>query len=162
MSGTFNIANLQFKWLQEFLDIHFPEAGIIRGRDHQAQHIFYLLETPQTPFLNCPIDLFACQESEFNAKRFPLWRACDEESACEYPLTLDPYMGSFCSGSPLIFHSRYQQHSPRSEKTTNIWICFISTSDIPSTCIDIQCTFHSSSNFCSSYNSSSCYHQWCK
>ena len=43
--------NLQFKWLQEFLDIHLPEAGIIRGSDHQAQHIFYLPETPQT----CPI-----------------------------------------------------------------------------------------------------------
>ena len=57
MSRTFNIANLQFKWLQEFLDIHFLETGIIRGRDHQAQHIFYLPETPQTPFLNCPIDL---------------------------------------------------------------------------------------------------------
>ena len=42
MSRTSNIANLQSKWLQEFLDIHFPEAGIIRGRDHRAQHIFYL------------------------------------------------------------------------------------------------------------------------
>ena len=29
MSRTFNIANLQFKWLQEFLDIHFLETGII-------------------------------------------------------------------------------------------------------------------------------------
>ena len=58
----------------------------------------------------------------------------------------------------LIFHSRYQQYSPWSGKTKNIWICPISISDIP--CIDIQCIFHSSSNFCSSYNSSSCYHQW--
>jgi len=61
MSRTFNIVNLQFKWLQELLDIHFPEAGIIRGRDHWAPHIFYLPETPQTPFLNCPIDLLARQ-----------------------------------------------------------------------------------------------------
>ena len=42
MSRTFNIVNLQFKWFQEFIGIHFPEAGIIQGRDYQAQHIFYL------------------------------------------------------------------------------------------------------------------------
>ena len=143
-SRTFNIANLQFKWLQELLDIHFPEAGIIRGRDHRAQHIFYLPETTQT----CPIDWLTHQGSQFNAKRFLFCRTCDEESSCEYPLTWYPYMRSFCSGSPLIFHSRCQQHLPRSETTTNIWICPISTSDIPSTCIDIQCIFHSSSNFC--------------
>ena len=29
MSRTSNIANLQFKWLQELIDIHFPETGII-------------------------------------------------------------------------------------------------------------------------------------
>jgi len=132
-----------------------------QGRDRWAQYIFYLPETLQTSFLNCLIDLLTCQESEFNVKRFPLWRACDEESACEYLLTWYLYMRSFCSGSPLIFHSRYQQYSPWSGKTTNIWICPISTSDIPSPCINIKCTFHSRSSFCSSHNSSSCYHQWC-
>jgi len=70
ISRTFNIMNLQFKWLQEFLDIDFPEAGIIRGRDYRAQHIFYLPETPQTPFLNCPIDSLAHQGSQFGVKRF--------------------------------------------------------------------------------------------
>ena len=79
MSRTSNIANLQLKWLQEFLDIHFPETGIIRGRDHRAQHIFYLPETPQT----CPIDSLTHQGSEFNVKRFPFCRTCDEEFACE-------------------------------------------------------------------------------
>ena len=69
------------------------------------------------------------------------------------PLTWYQYMHSFCSGSPLIFHSRCQKHSPWSWKTKNICICFISTSDIP--CIDIQCIFHPSSNFCSWYNSTS-------
>jgi len=64
-----------------------------------------------------------------------------------------------CSGSPLIFHSRYQQQSPLSGKTIDIWIYPISTSDIPRSCIDIQCIFHSSSSFCNSYNSSSCYYQ---
>ena len=29
MSRTSNIANLQFKWLQEFIYTHFPETGII-------------------------------------------------------------------------------------------------------------------------------------
>jgi len=29
MSRTFNIANLQFKWFQKFIDIHFLETGII-------------------------------------------------------------------------------------------------------------------------------------
>ena len=29
MSRTFNIANLQFKWLQEFINTHFLETGII-------------------------------------------------------------------------------------------------------------------------------------
>ena len=83
MSRTSNIANLQNKWLQEFLDIHFPEAGIIRGRDHWAQHIFYLPESPQTSFRNCPIDLLTHQGSQFSAKRFLFCRTCDEESACE-------------------------------------------------------------------------------
>jgi len=79
MSRTSNIANMQNKWLQELLDIHFPEAGIIRGRDHQAQHIFYLPETTQT----CPIDSLTHQGSQFSAKRILFCRACDEESACE-------------------------------------------------------------------------------
>ena len=141
MSRTSNIANLQNKWLQEFIDIDFPEAGIIRGRDHRAQHIFYLPETPQI----CPIDSHTHQGSPFSVKRFLFCRAYDEESAFDYPLTWYPYMRLFCSGSPLIFHSRYQQHSPWSGKTKNICICPISTSDIP--CIDIQCIFHPSSNF---------------
>ena len=46
-------------------------------------------------------------------------------------------MCSFWSASLLVSHSRCQQHWPRFRKTTNIWICPISTSDIP--CIDIQC-----------------------
>ena len=49
MSRTFNIANVQLKWLQEFINTHLLETGIIRGRDHWAQHIFYLPETPD-PF----------------------------------------------------------------------------------------------------------------
>ena len=69
------------------------------------------------------------------------------------PLTWYRYMCSFCSGSPLIFHSRCQKHSPWSWKTKNICICPISTSDIPY--IDIQYIFHPSSNFCSWYNSTS-------
>ena len=59
-----------------------------------------------------------------------------------------------CSGSPLIFHSRYQQQSPPSGKTIDIWIYPISTSDIPRSCIDdTQCTFHSSLRCCSWHNS---------
>ena len=156
MSRTFNIVNLQFKWLQELLDIDFPKAGIIQGRYHQAQHIFYLPEIPQT----CPIDWLTHQGSQFSVKRILFCRACNEESTCEWPLTWYRYMCSFCSGSPLISHSRYQQHSPWSGKTTNIWICPISTSDIP--CIDIQYIFHPSSNFFGWHNSTSYYHQGCK
>ena len=56
---------------------------------------------------------------------------CDKKSACEWLLTWYLYIRSFCSGSPLVFHSRCKQHSPQSGKTTNIWICPMSTSDIP-------------------------------
>ena len=79
MSRTFNIVNLQFKWLKELLDIDFPKAGIIRGRDHQAQHIFYLPETPQT----CPIDCLTHQGLQLSAKRILFCRTYDDESACE-------------------------------------------------------------------------------
>ena len=64
----------------------------------------------------------------------PWW---DEESACEWPSTWCLYMSSFWSASPLVSHSRCQQHWPRFRETTNTWICPIFTSDIPSSCINI-------------------------
>jgi len=76
---------------------------------------------------------------------------CDEELACEWPSTWYLRMRSFCSGSPWFFHSSCQQHSPLSGKTTKSFIYPIFTSDIPSSCIYIQCTFYLSLSFCSRY-----------
>ena len=156
MSRTSNIANMQFKWLQEFIDIDFPEAGIIRSRDHQAQHIFWLPETPQTSFLNCPIDLLI--HLVWKGSRFG-------GHVTRNPLVSNHQLSTrMCAHFVLVppWFSRCQKHSPRSGKTANIWICPISISDIPRSCIDTQCIFHSRSSCCGWYNSSSCYHQWCK
>ena len=54
-----------------------------RGMDHWAQHILYQPETLQIPFLNCSIDLPIHQWSQYSVKMFSLWRARDEELACE-------------------------------------------------------------------------------
>jgi len=108
MSRTSNIKNLQFKWLQEFIDIDFPEAGIIRGRDYRAQHIFYLPETPQTPFLNCPIDSLTHQGSQVSVKRFFLqgmWR----EIRLWVTIDLVPIYALILFWFPLIFYYRYQK-----------------------------------------------------
>ena len=48
---TSNIANLQFKWLQEFFDIYFPEAGITGPStyfDYQKLHRLHSLIVPLT------------------------------------------------------------------------------------------------------------------
>ena len=53
MSRTSNIANLQFKWLQEFLDINFPDAGIIEvGITGPSTYLFTRNSTDLFPQLS--------------------------------------------------------------------------------------------------------------
>ena len=157
MSRTSNITNLQFKWLQEFLDTHFPETGIMEVWITGPSTYFIYQKLHRLLSSTVPSTCLPIRGLNLVRKC-----SCFAGHVMRKPLTWYPYMLSFCSGFPLVFHSRCQQQSPRSGKTINIWICPISTSDIPRFCIDdIQCIFHSSSSFCSSYSSSSCYHQWC-
>ena len=146
MSRAFNITNLQSKWLQESLDTNFPEPGImevwITGPStyfiYQKVHRLLSAIVPST-----------C--SHIRGRNLVRKCSCFAGHVMRKPLTWYPYMLSFFSGFPLIFHSRCQQQSPRSGM---IWICPISTSDIPRSCIDdIQCTFHLSSCCCSWHNS---------
>ena len=123
MSRTSNIANLQNKWLQEFLDIHFPEAGIIRGRDHWAQHVFWLPGTPQTSLLNCPIDLLThlvwkCSRFGGHVMRNPL--------VSNHHLSIR--MGAHFVLVPPWF-SRCQKHSPRSGKSINLLLPYLTSQD---------------------------------
>ena len=157
MYRTSNIANLQFKWLQELLDIDFPEAGIMEvGITGPSTYFIYQklhrLLSSIVPLTCSPI------------------RGCNLVRKCSRFGGINPLVSNYQLSTRMCAHfvlappwfSRCQKHSPRSGKTTNIWISPISISDIPRSCIDAQCIFHSRSSCCGWYNSSSCYHQWCK
>ena len=92
-----------------------------------------------------------------SCKEFSIEFSCVNPIQCSFPKPILRFLS--CNILDVI---RCQQYWSQFGNTTNICICPISTSDIPSFYINIQCTFHSSSSFCISYNSFSCYYYWCK